>query len=665
MHEIGLLTASVAVYAAIPLIIVFTRLTIRFILLYAYIAAVLVLGGLLGSVYAFPITDDVALLAGQVSYGALMFTTLVTVVESRDLQAVRTIVTLVVTVNVMVFALFQISGFALTHGAVINPLQIDPALFSGSIRILLSGGALIVGELMLLLGILEKAKRSIGPRGMFGVYPLAFVGILALDGVLFPVLAFFPFEGLGSVIASGVQAKLTLAGVYALPLMLFLILRRSALSEYHATPIHLRHLLSGDTNSALAQIERQEQLIVEQRQRLRATTARPDAASATVAEILDAATNTVAIALDLEFRITHFNVGAERVLGWPSSEVIGRTPEFLHEPDYWDLRGRELTVEPAPGHVIDTHSNLASPRAVVFLTRSGETVDLSFSTTKVFDAEGRLLGYVGMGEDITERQHAHEATVQALRREQNALIRLQEVDRLKADLISTVSHELRTPLASIIGYVELLEWGDFQPLTPDQASAMGTVRRNAHRLEKMVESLLTLSRIEGTQDLDSHRLLDLSEVVDSVRELFEDPASDGHEMSDLVMDFDTSTGPALVQGDWDALQRLVTNLVDNAIKFTERGTVRVRVDADSEAVRLIVTDTGIGIAPEDHPHLFTSFFRSKNAVQRAIPGSGLGLSIVFSIAQHHSAIIDVSSDLGSGTAFTVRFPVPVTNGVTP
>lgn len=278
MREVWLLGASVAVYAAIPLIIVSTRLTTRFILLYAYIAAVLVLGGLLGSVYAFPISDDVALLAGQVAYGALMFATLVTVVESRDLQAVRTIVTLVVTVNVVVFALFRISEYALNHGEVINPLEIDPALFSGSIRILLSGGILIVGELMLLLGILEKTKRRIGPRGMLGVYPLAFVGILALDGVLFPVLAFFPFDGLGSVIASGVQAKLTLAGVYTLPLMLFLVLRRSALSEYHATPIHLRHLLSGDTLSALAQIERQEQQISEQRQRLRATTPRPGSA---------------------------------------------------------------------------------------------------------------------------------------------------------------------------------------------------------------------------------------------------------------------------------------------------------------------------------------------------------------------------------------------------
>lgn len=663
MREVGLLLGSVAVYAVIPLIIVFTRLTTRFILLYAYIAAVLVLGGLLGSVYGFPITDDVTLLAGQVSYGALMFATLVTVVESRDLQAVRNIVTLVVTVNVVVFALFRISQYALTHGEVINPLQIDPALFSSSIRILLSGGALIVGELMLLLGILEKAKRSIGPRGMFGVYPLAFVGILVVDGVLFPVLAFFPFEGLGSVIASGVEAKLILAGVYALPLILFLVLRRSALSEYHATPIYLRHLLSGDTNSALAQIERQEQQIVEQRQRLRATTARP--ASATVAEILDAATNTVAIALDLEFRITHFNVGAERVLGWSSAEVIGRTSEFLHDPDYWIRRGRELTVHPDPANVINAHATLATPRALLFRTRSGETVHLSFSTTKVFDAEGRLLGYVGMGEDITERQHAHEATVQALRREQNALIRLQEVDRLKADLISTVSHELRTPLASIIGYVELLEWGDFEPLTPDQASAMGTVRRNAHRLEKMVESLLTLSRIEGTQDLDSHRLLDLREVVDSVRDLFEDPTSDEHKTSKLELHFDVSEGQALVQGDWDALQRLVTNLVDNAIKFTERGSVNVTVHADAEAISLTVADTGIGIASDDQPHLFTSFFRSKNAVQRAIPGSGLGLSIVFSIAQHHGADIDVRSDLGSGTAFTVRFPVPVAKSVMP
>ncbi len=658
--EAVLVGASVAVYAAVPLVIVLTRVSTRFILLYAYIAAVLVLGGILGSVYAFPITDNVSLLAGQLSYGALIFTTLVTVVEGRDLQAVRVIVTLVITVTILKFAIFSISQDALTQGSVFNPLAIDPALFDQSIQVVVAGGSLIVGELLLLLAILEVAKRHLGPRGMLGVYPLAFVAILTLDGVLFPVLAFFPVDGLGTFIVSGVQAKLTLAGLYALPLMLYLLLRRETLAQYQATPLHLGHLLTGDPQSALAQIQRQEQELTEQRQRLRATTARADTASATVAEILNAATHTVLMAVDLELRITHFNVGAERVLGWSTQEVLGRRPEFLHHPDYWQLEAKELDVSPDPECVIAKQSENADPRPHPFRKRSGETVELSFSTTKVFDPEGRLLGYVGVGEDVTDRLRAHEATLLALRREQDALVRLQDVDRLKADLISTVSHELRTPLASICGYSELLEQGDFDALTEDQAAAMRTVRRNARRLEEMVDSLLTLSRIERNADPGGHELLDLCDVVEGVRELFEPPALKAPEH--LQIDFDVAARGAWLPGDREALQRLVINLVDNAVKFTEQGSVTVMVGVDDDSVQLSVADTGIGIASEDQPLLFGSFYRSQNAIERAIPGTGLGLSIVSAIVQQHNASVDVVSRLGTGTTVTVKFPVPANTG---
>ncbi len=228
--------------------------------------------------------------------------------------------------------------------------------------------------------------------------------------------------------------------------------------------------------------------------------------------------------------------------------------------------------------------------------------------------------------------------------------RLEELDRQKDDFVSTVSHELRTPLASIIGYTEMLcDGGD---LTPAQHRLVSVVQRNADRLKGLIEDLLTLSRIEARGlDIDHDRLR-LDAVVGHVLEsLGPVAARAGLSLAERVEQ-------AEVTGDSLQLERAVTNLVSNAIKFTpEGGSVTVTLTAENDVATVTVSDTGIGIPEAEHEHLGTRFFRSSTAQRGSIPGTGLGLSIVQAIAEGHDGGLDFDSAEGEGTTFRLTVPL--------
>lgn len=230
--------------------------------------------------------------------------------------------------------------------------------------------------------------------------------------------------------------------------------------------------------------------------------------------------------------------------------------------------------------------------------------------------------------------------------------RLEELDRQKDDFVSTVSHELRTPLASIIGYTEVLEDGDAGELSPAQLRVVSVIRRNADRLRGLIEDLLVLSRIEARGLEIEHDRVMLREVVGPALE------SLGPAASRAGLSLRDEVAPVEVEGDALQLERAVTNLVSNAIKFTpEGGEVAVRVTADRTRATIEVSDTGFGIPAAEQEHLGTRFFRSSTAQHRSIPGTGLGLSIVRAIAESHGGDLTFDSTEGEGTTFRLTVPV--------
>lgn len=652
MSGLELFLVSVAVYAAIPFAILATG-RLRYVLLFTHLAAVLVLGGLLNAVYRLPVAGDVDVGAGQVLYGALMFTTLVTVIVGRDLSAVRTVIALVIATNIFVSASFFLARHALRDGGGLSSGLVDPTVFDQSLRVVAGGWFLIVVELLALLAFLEFAKQRLRPALMAPMYVVGYIGALVIDGLLFPVVLIGPGAVSVDLLTTTVTAKVVLALAYSVPLAVLVVVHRRTITLFEATPLHLRDLVTAGPAEVVRRLARSEKALLE-------ATDREERATATVGQILDSATNTLIIALDTGFRITHFNAGAEQLLGWSEAEVRGRTPEMLHQDDHWQRQADRLGVGPTTAEVIPALADEAVTRELLMRTRSGTLLPVSVCTTRILGAQGRLIGYVTTGEEISARLELQRATLSVLRRDQESLERLREAHAFKDSLISTVSHELRTPLSSIAGYLELLRVGDLGRLTDPQQAAVESLDRGSRRLTQLVDSLLTLSRVDtGADDLPLAEI-DLGDLVESLRPVISDLARTSAPRVRVTIE--ASTRPLLVRGDAGSIETVVVNLVSNALKFTlGDGTVTLSVeDGDPETPpggpTLVVRDTGIGIPQDEQEQLFTTFFRSAEATRLAIPGTGLGLSIVAAIVQRHHAAIAVRSEPGQGTAVTVRFP---------
>jgi len=227
-----------------------------------------------------------------------------------------------------------------------------------------------------------------------------------------------------------------------------------------------------------------------------------------------------------------------------------------------------------------------------------------------------------------------------------------EADRLKDEFFALVSHEFRTPLTSVIGYVELVLDDEEDPVSAEHRHFLGVVDRNATRLLRLVGDLLFAAQVEAGRlqlepaDVDLGRIT--REAVEAARPLAED------RRIELVAEIG---GLPPIRGDGDRLGQVLDNLISNALKFTdEGGRVRVSVASGDGHAVIEISDSGPGIAPEELDRLFERFFRARAATDGAIPGVGLGLTIVRAIVEAHEGTISVASQPGAGATFRVELP---------
>jgi signal transduction histidine kinase len=229
--------------------------------------------------------------------------------------------------------------------------------------------------------------------------------------------------------------------------------------------------------------------------------------------------------------------------------------------------------------------------------------------------------------------------------------RLTEMDRLKSKFVADVSHELRTPLAILTTRAYLLERG-----RPEKhAEYLQGVKDQIELLTRFVNSVFDLSRLDLGNDTIQWMRVDLYAVVAQVVSVLS-PRAEG---AGLVLAFESHPEAAFIQGEPNQLSQMVTLLITNAIQYTEAGHIDVRLWVDDAQTRITlqVTDTGIGISPDEIEHVFDRFYRGSNVGQSTLHGIGLGLSIVREIVSLHKGTIRVESQLGLGTTFTVELPL--------
>jgi signal transduction histidine kinase len=231
--------------------------------------------------------------------------------------------------------------------------------------------------------------------------------------------------------------------------------------------------------------------------------------------------------------------------------------------------------------------------------------------------------------------------------------RLLEADRLKDEFVALISHDLRTPLTSIIGYVELALDEDVEPPLDDERRAyLAVVSRSSDRLLRLVDDLLFVARLQAGRLVLDPVELDIAEIAgQAVHE-----AQPRAEQKRLRLSF-TGSGPVRVRGDRGRMFQLLDNLVSNAIKFTpEGGAIEVSATGTADGALLEVSDTGVGLGPDEIDRVFERFFRSNRAVAGQIPGTGLGLFISKAIAEAHGGRISASQRPGGGTIFRIELP---------
>jgi len=361
--------------------------------------------------------------------------------------------------------------------------------------------------------------------------------------------------------------------------------------------------------------------------------------SSTVAASLDAI-----VTADDSGKIIGFNASAEDVFGWTRDEIIGLTMEDTFIPHRMrDAHHNGMTryLETGKPRVVD-----GGRVELAALRKSGEEFPVELNITSIQDDDGtKFIAYI---RDISERKIDEQKLI-------DARDRAERTDRAKSQFLTVMSHEMRTPLNGILGVLDLLKT---TKLTPQQERYAQIATASSEILLEHTNEALDITRIEtGTLQL-TPQAFDLPELVTSLVDVL-DPLAREKQLG-LTLQIEDAMQMGFV-GDSNRVRQILTNLIGNAIKFTESGRIGLAVSGIHgpmlSSVKFAVTDTGAGIAPEHQEQVFEDFVALSHGEGRQTRGDGLGLSISRKIARQMGGDINLTSTAGRGSTFTLTVPL--------
>jgi len=233
-----------------------------------------------------------------------------------------------------------------------------------------------------------------------------------------------------------------------------------------------------------------------------------------------------------------------------------------------------------------------------------------------------------------------------------ALVTAERASLAKSDFLAIMSHELRTPLTAIMGYEELLADGITGPINPQQAQQLSRIKASAQHLLGLIDEILTFSRIEAGRETIRLEIADVNRLVEDSANLVS-PLATEKKLGFVVHLLDP---PRFMRTDPMKVRQMIVNLLTNAVKFTETGTVSVKVATSGESVGITVHDTGIGISAEHIDKVFDPFWQVEQQATRRAGGTGLGLTVTRRLARLLGGDVSVESSVGEGTTFVITIP---------
>lgn len=358
-------------------------------------------------------------------------------------------------------------------------------------------------------------------------------------------------------------------------------------------------------------------------------------------DIILSAIDDSVVYIDATGVIQLFNPAAAKITGWQTGEAVG--VDYRSVVKLVDEKGVILPDDQHPFTNALQQKTAMRVDTAQLQNREGTSIAIDMTISPLFADDQTLQGLVSVIRDVTEQRRA---------------------EKQRADFISTASHEMRTPVAAIEGYLALALNNKVSKIDGKARSFLEKAHESTQHLGKLFQDLLTSAKAEDGR-LTSHPVaVEMSEFLDKLTQDLKFVA----EKKGLQMEYivGSSAGYAdaskvikplyYVQADPDRMREVITNLFDNAVKYTETGKITIGLTGDAKVVQFRIHDTGPGIPAEDLPHLFQKFYRVDNSATRTIGGTGLGLFICKKIVELYSGRIWVESTVGMGSTFLINLP---------
>ena len=348
-------------------------------------------------------------------------------------------------------------------------------------------------------------------------------------------------------------------------------------------------------------------------------------------------------------KITMLNNSAAQIAGWNPQDALNLDYHSVFA--FSDTKGAPYTDQQNPfKRVFDTGKPVKDNTAFVTTHASKKKIAVSMTVSPMLGDTGAVIGTVAILRDVSEER---------------------EAARQRAEFISTASHEMRTPVAAIEGYLSLALNPNVSKVDDKAKSYLLKAHDATQHLGQLFQDLLTSSKADDGRLTNDPELVEVGEFLSKLTDDLRFIAQKKNLTVEYVLGTSGASinSPSKLEGstkviqplyniyvDPERLREVITNLFDNAVKFTNSGKISIGLTGDNNVVQMYVRDTGAGMAPEDVPHLFQKYYRLDNSTTRTVGGSGLGLYIARKIVELYNGQIWVESELGKGSTFFINLP---------
>jgi two-component system sensor histidine kinase VicK len=346
--------------------------------------------------------------------------------------------------------------------------------------------------------------------------------------------------------------------------------------------------------------------------------------------------------IDEQGIIRLFNPAATIITGWNNDEAEGLDWKLVFK--MVDKKGEPINSEEVPIEKVFRQGQTLRDNAANLMTKSNKSIALSISVSPLMGEDKKVTGVVAIFRDVSQER---------------------QEESQRAECISTASHEMRTPVAAIEGYLSLALNEKVATIDNKARDYLEKAHASTQHLGALFQDLLTSAKAEDGRLTNHPRVVEIGAYLEQLAQDMKFSA----EKKGLFMEFTASSNAQAVdatshvvrplyyaQVDPDRLREVITNVFDNAVKYTDTGKIIIGLTGNDQVIQFYVKDTGPGIPAEDIPHLFQKFYRVDNSATRTIGGTGLGLFICRKIIELYDGRIWAESELGSGTTFFVNLP---------